>query len=171
MGFEVSRPASRLGTIQGRGSQRGRGRLKPVSSRASAGLSGSPAGCPRSQGRVLTEDRSSEGRRRRSWRTFGVTLGPQRHGSTMQHRPSTEIQWTPAPNEHFTGRVLMGPLSQDPDALNAFGVHFEPGARQRLAQPPGRPGALCRVRSGPGTDRGRGDRGGGCGGRRPRPRR
>lgn len=47
----------------------------------------------------------------------------------MQHRPSSEIEWTPAPQEHFTGQVLMGPLSQDPDALNALGVHFEPRAR------------------------------------------
>lgn len=37
--------------------------------------------------------------------------------------------WKAAPSEHFTGRVWFGPLSHDPDALNALGVLFEPGAR------------------------------------------
>lgn len=47
----------------------------------------------------------------------------------MEHKPAEEIEWRPAPAEHFTGRVLMGLLSQDAEALNALGVHFDPGAR------------------------------------------
>lgn len=47
----------------------------------------------------------------------------------MDVRRSTDQEWTEAPPEHFTGRVLFGPLSYDPDALNALGVHFEPRAR------------------------------------------
>ena len=47
----------------------------------------------------------------------------------MEVRRSHDQDWTPAPPDHFTGRALFGPLSNDPDALNALGVHFEPGAR------------------------------------------
>jgi quercetin dioxygenase-like cupin family protein len=47
----------------------------------------------------------------------------------MDHTPAERIEWKPAPQEHFTGKVLMGPLSHDPDALNALGVHFDPAAR------------------------------------------
>lgn len=47
----------------------------------------------------------------------------------MEHTPAERIEWDPAPQEHFTGRVLMGSLSNRPDALNALGVHFDPGAR------------------------------------------
>ena len=47
----------------------------------------------------------------------------------MEHRPADSIEWTPAPAEHFTGDVSFGPLSQVDGALNALGVHFEPGAR------------------------------------------
>lgn len=47
----------------------------------------------------------------------------------MDHTPAERIGWSLAPDEHFTGRALFGPLSHDPDALNALGVHFDPGAR------------------------------------------
>lgn len=47
----------------------------------------------------------------------------------MDHKPAEQIEWSPAPAEHFTGKVLMGPLSHDPEALNALGVQFEPAAR------------------------------------------
>lgn len=47
----------------------------------------------------------------------------------MDHKPAEHIEWKPAPEEHFTGKVLMGPLSHDPEALKALGVHFDPAAR------------------------------------------
>ncbi len=47
----------------------------------------------------------------------------------MKHHPSESLQWEEAPKDHFTGRVWFGPLNHDPEALNALGVLFEPGAR------------------------------------------
>ena len=48
----------------------------------------------------------------------------------MRHVPAGELQWEPAGEENFTGRVWFGPLSKVPDpGLNALGVLFEPGAR------------------------------------------
>ncbi len=47
----------------------------------------------------------------------------------MRHAPSENREWIPAPSEHFTGRVWFDEMSNDPDALNALGVTFEPGAR------------------------------------------
>ena len=48
----------------------------------------------------------------------------------MEHRPAEAITWVDAGSEHFTGKVLFGPLSAAPDRkLNALGVLFEPGAR------------------------------------------
>jgi quercetin dioxygenase-like cupin family protein len=48
----------------------------------------------------------------------------------MDHRRAEDIDWTAAPEEHFTGDVWFGPLSQVPDpGLNALAVHFAPGAR------------------------------------------
>jgi len=47
----------------------------------------------------------------------------------MEHRPSETLKWEAAPPENFTGPVWFGALSNDPAALNALGVLFEPGAR------------------------------------------
>jgi len=48
----------------------------------------------------------------------------------MDHRPAEKIQWDDAGDEHFTGRVRFGSLSQAPDrTLSALGVLFEPGSR------------------------------------------
>lgn len=47
----------------------------------------------------------------------------------MEHRSAESLSWTPAPGERFTGKVLFATLSSHPDALNALGVLFEPGAR------------------------------------------
>lgn len=48
----------------------------------------------------------------------------------VEHTPAEEINWVEAGDEHFTGKVLFGPLSAAPDrSLNALGVLFEPGAR------------------------------------------
>lgn len=47
----------------------------------------------------------------------------------MEHTPAEEIPWVPAPAEHFTGRVLFGPLSHKEGGLSALAVQFEPGAR------------------------------------------
>jgi quercetin dioxygenase-like cupin family protein len=47
----------------------------------------------------------------------------------VEHTKAEDIPWEAAPEEHFTGRVLFGPLSQVEGALNALAVHFEPGAR------------------------------------------
>ncbi len=48
----------------------------------------------------------------------------------MDHKPAGQIEWEPAPAEHFTGEVWFGALSRVPDpGLNALGVHFAPGAR------------------------------------------
>ena len=48
----------------------------------------------------------------------------------MEHTPSESINWSAAGDEHFTGKVLFGPLSAGSDrTLNALGVLFEPGAR------------------------------------------
>lgn len=49
----------------------------------------------------------------------------------MEHRSVAAIRWEDAPPEHFTGSVRFGPLADPivPDALNALGVLFPPGAR------------------------------------------
>lgn len=47
----------------------------------------------------------------------------------MEHRPSEAVHWTQASDENFTGQVWFGPLSDDPDALNALAVLFAPAAR------------------------------------------
>jgi len=49
----------------------------------------------------------------------------------MEHTAAGDIQWDPAPAEHFTGRVWFGPLDSPrrDGGLNALGVMFEPGAR------------------------------------------
>ena len=48
----------------------------------------------------------------------------------MEHRPSGDIDWVSAGDEHFTGVVRFGALSSGPDrSLNALGVLFEPEAR------------------------------------------
>ncbi|MDQ4149138.1 MAG: cupin domain-containing protein [Actinomycetota bacterium] len=47
----------------------------------------------------------------------------------MEHTPAEGIQWTPAPEEHFTGKVLFGPLSSAEGGIDALAVHFDPGAR------------------------------------------
>lgn len=48
----------------------------------------------------------------------------------MEHRSVEDINWVTAGDEHFTGKVLFGPLSAAPDrSLNALAVLFEPGAR------------------------------------------
>jgi quercetin dioxygenase-like cupin family protein len=47
----------------------------------------------------------------------------------MEHTPAEKITWTPAPEEHFTGRVLFGPLSQADEGINALAVQFDPGSR------------------------------------------
>ena len=41
---------------------------------------------------------------------------------------SSSLHWTPAPEDHFTGRVFFGPLN-NPGPVNMLGVQFEPGAR------------------------------------------
>ncbi len=46
----------------------------------------------------------------------------------MEHRRSDDIAWEQAPEEHFTGHVQFGPLS-DHGPLNALAVRFEAGAR------------------------------------------
>lgn len=40
-----------------------------------------------------------------------------------------QIRWTPAPTEHFTGKVWFGALSNVEGQINALAVQFEPGAR------------------------------------------
>lgn len=48
----------------------------------------------------------------------------------MEHTRAESLSWERAPEEHFTGRVWFGALSQAPDRpLNALGVLFEPEAR------------------------------------------
>ncbi len=48
----------------------------------------------------------------------------------MKHLSAEHVEWSPAPEEHFTGRVWFGPLSHEtPEGLNALGVWFEPAAR------------------------------------------
>ena len=48
----------------------------------------------------------------------------------MEHTKAEDIQWKPAPEDHFTGKVWFGPLSHaTEEGLNALAVQFEPGAR------------------------------------------
>lgn len=49
----------------------------------------------------------------------------------MTHRRAEEIDWSPAGDEHFTGRVWFGSHHEphDEDDLAVLGVSFEPGAR------------------------------------------
>jgi quercetin dioxygenase-like cupin family protein len=46
----------------------------------------------------------------------------------MDLLPTSDIAWTPAPEENFTGRVFFGPMSNQ-GPVNMLGVQFEPGAR------------------------------------------
>ncbi len=57
----------------------------------------------------------------------------------MEHRPATDIEWSPAPAEHFTGQVWFGPMAPPPDDedLNVLGVLFAPGARTDWHSHPG----------------------------------
>ncbi len=57
----------------------------------------------------------------------------------MEYRPAEGQQWQPAPDEHFTGRVWLGPLAEpaNPADLNVLGVMFEPGARTDWHSHPG----------------------------------
>ena len=68
----------------------------------------------------------------------------------MEHRESNDLEWDPAGDEHFTGRVWFGPLAPQPtpDSLNALGVLFEPGARTDWHEHPG--GQVLYVASGAG---------------------
>lgn len=67
----------------------------------------------------------------------------------MEQRRAEDLEWTPA-GEHFTGRVWFGPLAPpaSPEALNALGVLFEPGARTDWHSHPG--GQVLYVVSGAG---------------------
>lgn len=47
----------------------------------------------------------------------------------MKHIPAEEIPWKPAPEEHFTGRVLFGPISSEEGGVQTLAVQFDPGAR------------------------------------------
>jgi quercetin dioxygenase-like cupin family protein len=47
----------------------------------------------------------------------------------MDHTAAERIEWSPAPDEHFTGKVWFGPLSNHEDGISALAVQFEPGAR------------------------------------------
>lgn len=46
----------------------------------------------------------------------------------MDHLRSGDVEWVAAPEEHFTGHVHFGPLS-DQGPLNALAVRFDPAAR------------------------------------------
>lgn len=58
-----------------------------------------------------------------------VDTSPSPYDCVMEHRSADALEWTAAPEEHFTGDVWFGPLSQVEGALNAAGVQFSPGAR------------------------------------------
>jgi quercetin dioxygenase-like cupin family protein len=48
----------------------------------------------------------------------------------VDYIPAEDIDWAPAPAEHFTGDVWFGQLSHaSPEGLNALAVQFSPGAR------------------------------------------
>ena len=57
----------------------------------------------------------------------------------MEHRENSDLEWTPAPPENFTGRVWFGLLEPrpTPEALNVLGVLLEPGARTDWHRHPG----------------------------------
>ena len=53
----------------------------------------------------------------------------QRKERSMEHKRAEDIEWTPAPEEHFTGKVWFGPLSSAEGGIQALAVQFEPSAR------------------------------------------
>ena len=57
----------------------------------------------------------------------------------MPHRKATEVAWTPAPGEHFTGQAWFGPHTpmSEPDDLNVLAVAFAAGARSDWHSHPG----------------------------------
>lgn len=56
----------------------------------------------------------------------------------MDHTPAEKIAWTRAPEDHFTGKVWFGPLSQATDeGLSALAVQFDPGSRTDWHSHPG----------------------------------
>jgi quercetin dioxygenase-like cupin family protein len=57
----------------------------------------------------------------------------------MHHRQADGVDWVPAGDEHFTGRVSFGPhhVPRDDDDLNVLGVSFTPGARTDWHRHPG----------------------------------
>jgi len=57
----------------------------------------------------------------------------------VEHVPSSEVPWTAAPQEHFVGSALFGPLSQPAtdDGLLVLAVDFVPGARTDWHHHPG----------------------------------
>ena len=73
----------------------------------------------------------------------------------MNHVPSSDIPWGPAPAENFTGKVLFGPLStpDTDDGLLVLAVNFEPGARTDWHWHPG--GQVLHVTNGTGFVRNR----------------
>ncbi len=68
----------------------------------------------------------------------------------MEHRPAEGLDWQPAGEEHFTGRVWFGPMVAPaaPPDLNVLGVMFEPAARTDWHTHPG--GQALHVVSGAG---------------------
>lgn len=58
----------------------------------------------------------------------------------MKHRPAGEVAWTSAGHEHFTGEVVFGPHTdepQGPDDINVLGVRFDAAARTDWHRHPG----------------------------------
>jgi 4-carboxymuconolactone decarboxylase len=57
----------------------------------------------------------------------------------VEHVPSSDVPWSSAPQEFFTGSALFGPMSQPPtdDGLLALAVNFAPGARTDWHHHPG----------------------------------
>ena len=59
--------------------------------------------------------------------------------SPVNHVPSSDVPWGPAPGERFVGRALFGPMSEPPteDGLLVLAVDFAPGARTDWHHHPG----------------------------------
>ena len=57
----------------------------------------------------------------------------------MTHRKATDIPWTEAPAEHFTGKAWFGPHTPTagPDDLNVLAVGFAAGSRSDWHSHPG----------------------------------
>lgn len=47
----------------------------------------------------------------------------------MEYRGADDIEWTPAPSQHFTGEVQFGPIRSDSERINVLGVRFAASAR------------------------------------------